>query len=729
MRVSSRNLATIAGAILLQSSAAWCAGAAQAGASVPHAAPVQEQSLPFQLLGAGAAIDLHGIENSASIGTGIRADEAITAARLRLRLNWSPALLGELSHLRIALNGRVVAALPLPRDQGGRIVERVVELDPRDFSGYNSIRFDLIGHYSTDCEDPQHTAIWISIGADSALELGLRARPLANDLALLPAPFFDRHDARRLELPVVLAAAPAQDTVRSAAVAASWFGMLADYRGARFPVSLGTLPAGRALVLLANGEHVAGLDLPDVDAPTLTMMDHPAQANAKLLVIRGRDAAQLRQAVEGLVAGSQVLSGESATIRAVSLPRHVPYDAPRWLRTDAPVRLGQLVDSPAQLQSLGYAPQPIRISMRLPPDLLAWNNSGVPVDLRYRYTSPVVRDSSALQVGLNGQLVKSLHLRPDPEGGGSGRLLVPLLQPALVQDRGGFRIPAFQLGSVNQLQLQFATEYHRDGLCKSMFIDNARGAIDPDSTIDFSGLPHYATLPDLALFANAGFPFTRLADLGETTVVVAEPYSAAGLEELFFVMGRMGRQTGSAATGFELADAAAGAKASGRDLLVLGGAQPNTLLAQWSQDRAVVLKDAERHLREGGDVTASAAGGSIGAIVGFESPLSGGRSVVAFEGAGAEASPMLLDALGDEGRVGQMRGGLVLVRGGEVQSYAADHVYHVGSLSWWALVWFFFADHPLLLLLLALVLIAGGVLLVHGWLQRRAARRLAGGAA
>jgi hypothetical protein len=32
--------------------------------------------------------------------------------------------------------------------------------------------------------------------------------------------------------------------------------------------------------------------------------------------------------------------------------------------------------------------------------------------------------------------------------------------------------------------------------------------------------PHYAPLPNLEIFANAGFPFTRFADLSETTVVL-----------------------------------------------------------------------------------------------------------------------------------------------------------------------------------------------------------------
>ena len=45
-----------------------------------------------------------------------------------------------------------------------------------------------------------------------------------------------------MRLPFVLQASPDSATLRSAGVLASWFGALADYRHARFPVPTG-LPA------------------------------------------------------------------------------------------------------------------------------------------------------------------------------------------------------------------------------------------------------------------------------------------------------------------------------------------------------------------------------------------------------------------------------------------------------------------------------------------------------
>jgi len=156
-------------------------------------------------------------------------------------------------------------------------------------------------------------------------------------------------------------------------------------------------------------------------------------------------------------------------------------------------------------------------------------------------------------------------------------LAVPLLRSTASREGQSLLIPVFQLASNNRLQFQFAMEYHRQGLCKEVFVDNTQEAIDPDSTIDISSFPHYAAMPDLTLFANAGYPFTRYADLTETAIVLPDAADRAALEQLFFVLGRMGRQTGVAAVGYQLLDAQQAQRAVNVDLLLLSGAQSNNL--------------------------------------------------------------------------------------------------------------------------------------------------------
>ena len=690
------------------------------------------------------ALELRGTQPSATVNLGVRGDEVVMAAKLRLRFTYSPAMLPRLSHLRVSLNDQVLAALPLPAEQAGREIEREVVLDPRYFTDYNQLRFDLIGHYTMECEDPSHSSLWTTLSQFSELELTLRQLELRNDLALLPAPFFDRRDNRRLELPIVLPPQPSRNIVRSAGIAASWFGVLADYRGARFPATFAEIPPQHALVFATNGSRPAQLQLAEVSSPSVSIVDHPADPAVKLLVFQGKDEAQLQQAVEGVVLGNPVLSGPSATVSGVRYQKREPYDAPRWVQTHRPVRLGELVDSPQQLQAKGISPAPIRINMRLPPDLFGWNQSGVPMDLRYRYTAPHERDNSALNVSVNEQLLRSYRLQAEDQSGTARKLLVPLLEGEATQHSEEVLIPAFQLGSNNQLQFRFALDPQRQGPCSHVPLDQARQAIDPDSTIDFSDFPHYTAMPNLALFANAGYPFTRYADLAETAIVLPDTTQAATLEQLFFLLGRMGRHTGAVAMSYQLLNTEQAKQAGDVDLLILTGMAANELLASWDKDPGLVVNGGNLQFREqapaprlqpasmsgerkaGRDVQVDLhSTGSLGAFVSFESPLSGDRTVVALAGTDDEAGRALVTALEDDGRVPLIRGDLAVVRNNTVESYQGQSIYYVGSLSLWKRLWFHLSQHVILLTVVALGVVVLIAMLLYGGLQRRVARRLA----
>lgn len=706
----------------------------------PPAAPNQ---VTFAELGA-PALELRGTQPSSTVNIGVRGDEVVVGARLRLRLTYSPAMLAQLSHIRVSLNDQVLAALPLPVEQSGREIEREVVLDPRYFSDYNQLRFDLIGHYSQECEDPTHSSLWATISQLSELDLSVQKLELRNDLALLPAPFFDRRDNRRLVLPIVLPEQPSRDIVRSAGVAASWFGMLADYRGARFPVAFATLPQQHALVFATNSSRPAQLPLEAVAAPTIRIIDHPANPLLRLLVFQGKDEAQLRQAVEGVVLGSPVLGGAQATVKAVKYHKREAYDAPRWLRTQRPVKLGELVDSPLQLQTSGLSPAPIRINLRLPPDLFTWNQSGVPLDLRYRYAAPNEGDHSSLSISVNEQLLRSYRLRGENQSDTARKVLVPLLQGGAVQHSEEVLIPAFQLASNNQLQFRFALDPRRSGPCSHVPGDQARQSIDADSTIDFSDFPHYTPMPNLALFANAGYPFTRYADLSETAIVLSDTTQAATLEQLFFLLGRMGRQTGAVAMSYQLLNTEQAKQARDTDLLILTSDGANQLLTEWAQDPALVLNGGDRRFREQSAVPSFSAyasevpstprrdvqvqvnaSGSLGAFISFESPLSGDRTVVALAGSDDAAAQSLIATLEDDGKVPLIRGDLAVVRGDTVQSYQGDSIYYVGSLSMGKRLWFHLSQHVVLFTVVALGVVVLVALLLYGGLQRRVARRLA----
>src|SRR5690606_18806155 len=78
--------------------------------------------------------------------------------------------------------------------------------------------------------------------------------------------------------------------------------------------------------------------------------------------------------------------------------------------------------------------------------------------------------------------------------------------------------------------------------------------IGDDSTIDFSKYYHFIAMPDLRAFANAGFPFSRMADLSETIAVMQKSPGEAQMATLLDATGLIGAQTGFPAINLTITD-------------------------------------------------------------------------------------------------------------------------------------------------------------------------------
>ncbi|WP_396330286.1 cellulose biosynthesis cyclic di-GMP-binding regulatory protein BcsB [Burkholderia anthina] len=716
--------------------AASAAGAASAGL------PATTVRLPFASLGAFDPLRLRGADDARTINAGVRLDRVVTGARLRLTYAYSPSLVFPMSHLKVSVNGEVVATVPFDAPHAGRTVTQDIPIDPRYFSDFNQIGLRLIAHYTLDhCEDPSNSALWADVSPTSELLLDESPVRLPNDLALLPAPFFDRRDNGLLRLPFVLPASPDSATLRSAGVLASWFGAQADYRQARFPVG-STLPADDQAVVVGTAATLpAGLVLPPVNGPMLAVTDNPAAPGRKLLVLTGRTAAEVDDAVATLVLGRAALSGPAATVAHVDLgaPRK-PYDAPRWLPVNRPITFRELVSDPRELEVRGTTPDAIRLNLRVPADLHSWNGSGVPITLRYRYTAPTVQDNSTLAVEINDQLVKSYRLGPAHAEDARGRMQLPLLSVPEGRVTSDVDIPAFRVGSGNQLQFRFTLDSQKTGLCSSSASEPQRAAIDPDSTIDFSHFVHYAQLPNLAFFANSGFPFTRFADLSQTAVVMPDRPSPQELEAYLTMLGHMGQWTGFPALRVQVARPGDVAALAGRkDLLVIDGSPASPLLSQWRASLPLAIDEqtgagatrvafsVKERWRNGVGLADGGAhieqSGPLAALAGFELPGSHGRSVVALTATDQPHLGDLLDVFQKPGLVSQLQGDLALVRPGQVDSLRVGEPYVVGFVPWYARVWTHAARHPVML---GAVGVVAGLLLALGVfsvLQRIAARR------
>jgi len=722
--------------------------ATPSAAAAPDGSAAQlTRSFPLSGLGGAAVLRLHTTDGTELLRFGTRADELVTRAVLKLRYSYSPALIPGQSHIKVLLNDEVVSVLTVTHENAGKTLTSEVEIDPRVLTDYNTLALQFIGHYTDKCEDPLHSSLWAEVSGASTLELGVRPLAVGPDLARLPEPFFDPRDSRRLTLPFVFAAKPTHATLRASAVTASWFGKLAAWRGSRFPVMLNQLPRGHAVVFATNVERPAELaTLRPFSGPSIAVMRNPVDQVSLLLLIGGRDAAEMKAAADALARGSGAMSGSQIAITKSSTehPR-AAYDAPNWVRLDRPMKFGELVEDKQQLQVFGHVPAPVRVNLRIPPDLFTWNSRGVPVSLKFRYTPPIRTSESRMSMSINDELVESLNLRSSGQGGDSAHVVLPLLDSGLLGDGKEVLVPAFKLGSRNQLQYAFSFSYQKESACTEVQVDNVRAMIDADSTIDFSGYPHYAEMPHLGYFASAGFPFTKYADLSQTTVVLPDVPAAQDIEVMLGLMGRMGESTGYPATQVEVSTANDESLLKNRDLLLIGAGGQQKLLQRWAANLPASLDGNSRRISQPVSTAtrlfdglgfgskpdtqvatseSMSGGGAMALMIGFESPLTAGRSVVAVTAAAPQDMPQVLDAMADEPLLRGMHGSAIFVSGKRVESILAGKTYTLGELPIWTMIWFPMSGHPILLGIMSVLAVLVFAFALWRSLRAIAARRL-----
>src|SRR6266536_876363 len=199
----------------------------------------------------------------------------------------------------------------------------------------NTIVFQLWGSCSA-CRNAHSS--WVTINPMSELSLSGTRLPLPNDLALLPVPFFDSASQHPWSLPVVFSDRPDLDALKAASIVTSWFGIFSDFRGVRFPVTVGDLPDGNAVVFaLRDSELASRLMLPSRPGAALAMRDNPRDPYGKLLVIAGDSPDDLVSAARSLVTRNNAQAHAAAAyVSAVSIPLRREYAPPRRLDDSKP---------------------------------------------------------------------------------------------------------------------------------------------------------------------------------------------------------------------------------------------------------------------------------------------------------------------------------------------------------------------------------------------------------
>jgi cellulose synthase (UDP-forming) len=339
-----------------------------------------------------------------------------------------------------------------------------------------------------------------------------------------------------------------------------------------------------------------------------------------------------------------------------------------------------------------------------------------------------------MQVRVNNAFLGSVPLVPGQEASRRMQIDVP--------------VPVVNLRPFsNSLSFDFTFQLLKKGGCNDTTPINMQGAILRDTYLDLRGYPHYAPLPNLETFANAGFPFTRFADLSETTVVLPSSPTEQEIETFVTLMGHFGRQTGFPVLRVTVAGPEALQAGATTDFLVLGTGDDQPGFDKLNNNLPVALRSGQIQVRdtqgffaplhhawwklhsdehsESGDLTA--AGTPDAVIEGVQSPYDpgGSRSVVAIHLRDASTFEPFMAAFLRVQQASDISGSVSVLHGTEFQSFRiGSEVYHVGVLPWWTRLTIWFMEVPWLAAVVVMLLAFLLAIWTRQWLRSKARARL-----
>ncbi|MBB5338266.1 UDP-forming cellulose synthase catalytic subunit [Tunturiibacter gelidoferens] len=704
----------------------------------------------FSDLGVPRTIVMQGLDAFNTIHFSLPQTQVVKTATMHLRYHPSPGLIPSLSHLKVSLNGNLFATLPVVDPHSAEVtqatgtvtnsvpaknsdlLESTVTLPVDALTRDNQLTFEFVGHYASQCEDPTHSTLWAHIDNNSTIEFTGTLSPLHDDLKLLPAPFYEPLVNPHPVIPIVFLGQPTPKALQAAGIIASWFGILADSRPIRFSVSVGVIPAGNAIVIGQSGASLpASLQINSIAGPTILMRPNPSDPYSKVLILTGETDADVLSAALAFTLQRDLLSGDRVRIPAIKMPApREADDAPRWLSTEKNTPIGDLLQT-SSLQTDGS--NPVAIYLRLPPDLFYGTRQNLGFHLGYRYNGVPLADDSSLQVYLNDAYIHSTPLshsdKPSP-----ARIV-----PFPVSEMRPFS---------NSILLRFFFQLAKKPDCPDTTASNLQGSILKDSYLDLKDIPHLAVLPNLEIFANAGYPFTRKADLSDTAIVLPDNPNAEEIELYLTLMAHFGAQTGYPVLNVTVTNAEGMRPDAHKDYLVLGTVDDQPAINRLNPSLPVSVDGSGLHIQDTQDFFAQLqhawwkvrssdhiqsgqleTAGSIpdALIEGVEWPSGSKQSVVVIALRDKSVIPDFISTFLQTSQSSDISQSVSVLHGSHFSSYRiGNDVYRVGSLSLWLQLNMLFADYQWLMVISTLVVCFLLAVILRSALRRRARARLQG---
>jgi cellulose synthase (UDP-forming) len=645
-----------------------------------------ETSVSLKDLGLLEPIELHGTDSIQSLSFALPLNELTDHATLHLVYRFS-ARAAASGRFKLLLNGTVFATVQASAGGSGVLDQSIAvpaELLVRD----NRLTVEFLSRGDGRCNNATADASWGRIDPSSSFEFSGQRLPLAVDLKQMPLPMLDSEITRQRVIPMVLENAPSEKAMQAAGVVASYFGMVADYPVPRFPVSLGALPQGNIVVVTeSSSELLSELSVGAINGPTVALRPNPNDAFGTVLIVTGMDGDQVLEAAQALALQTGGLQGTSATIGDFTLPdARSADDAPHWARSEQKVPLWNAADE--ERSSDGASP--LQLFLRVPPDLYYANRTHLNLHLEYRYQAPATGPRSSLLVRVNGVQAGDILLHHGKEAGSATQADLPL--------------PVTSLRPFsNSLSAQWLQQQRDSTHCAVAAPVSFQGSILQTSYLDLRGLPHWAALPNLELFSNAGFPFTRFADLSQTTVVLPDQPTAQEIEVFLMLLAHFSAQTGYPATRVTLGTAAEMQPGAETDFLVIGTAQDNPGMALAAAQMPVSMDGQQLTLNASTGVVAQAAqlwqkvlasfgkgqpsfetqANPTAILEGLESPYAPGRTLVMLDLQSAAAADVFLSSFLEASHSSAISGDVAMLKDGKFESVCVHcSTYSIGRRPW-----------------------------------------------
>ncbi|MFN1130064.1 cellulose biosynthesis cyclic di-GMP-binding regulatory protein BcsB [Lelliottia nimipressuralis] len=516
---------------------------APTAAALPTFVPSTVNSITVAQMGQPQGLVLSGGQLQGGMNFTLPVDQVITNAQLSLNLKVSPAMATRNATLQLMLNGQPLGTVPLGAADSD-ISRFQLDIPAALLVSSNNLSLQINDGEAMQCQRDLSDKYRVTILPDSRFELEGQQLDIGSDLSHFPRPFFDSMQMTPAAIAFAFAPTLSSDALSAAALISSWLGIQADYRGVSFAALHDTLPEKNGILIGHPGDKIGGLTLPQSTEPMLQVIDNPANPVYKLLLVVGNDEAALRTAAWRLTRGNFALQTASISIPAQTIPASKPYDAPRWIPTDRPVKLSELIRKDQSLTVTGIWHAPLRVAFRAAPDLFLWDGETIPLHIGYRFPTEswIDENRSWLSMTLNDTFLHNLPVNKQ----GALETLWHKVGGDARQEKFDMPLEPYMIYGDNQLSLYFNITAKENAPCSVLLNNNIKSRIDEDSWIDLSHTRHFSLLPNLSYFVGASFPFTRLADYSQTVLLLPEQPTETQIVTLLDMAARSGNATGTA---------------------------------------------------------------------------------------------------------------------------------------------------------------------------------------